>query len=363
MNKLQNQLYNCVTDRLKEYYPPEVVHQFQLLSPTIPLNDTETIWQFQNQIPPFSLTWNKLVNQNVPFFQQYAKTVANQQPPEESLEKLIGPERYGQWVAHLDTLKPTPSDNKLPTIFSKWAMRYYPQYRNQGKSILSRLVLYNSSIKRLTPYQAGKAIDFTTNMAAIEAVLSTSTTLKLDFDSRLIPTNIQGTWADGRNQSYFGIWSDSSNLTQLSQKFFDSTLRMTIKWNKWAKIDFTTGQWYDSNMLYRVYRSKENWQPSAHPDWKYYFGEKGSMKYFSFALLVVEGLSIQLSSDATYSKHEKKQIKKNAFNGLWPFYMDEATTKVKFNPSDNLTFATTTSSKKPFILGAFIDNIETYISG
>lgn len=364
MNKLQNQFYNIFVDNLKKYYSNDVVNQFQLISPAICLNTSENVWQFQNQIPPVSLNWNNLVSSKNLFFSQYAEAIHSQIPPNDCLKALIGETLYLKWLAHLKEVNPPPKTNKLPHVFSKWAIRNCPSFRNKGISILSRLALYKSSIKRLTPYLPPneKAVDFSSTIQSIKSQLDTSKALKLTFNSNTAATTIKNDWAAGINHQYFGIWSNSSNLTRLSKKFFNSELIMTISLNKWAKIDFTSGQWYDSNMLHRVYRKKVNWKEEATPNWEDYFGEEGTMKYFSFALLVADGITVKLSSNAAYSEAEKRRVEQNAFNGLWPFYNETMANKIAFDQANCMNVTSTLKGGKPVIIGDFVYDIEQYIT-
>ena len=90
------------------------------------------------------------------------------------------------------------------------------------------------------------------------------------------------------------------------------------------------------------------------------------MQRFLEGLVVVDGIDIVMTSDASYTLDEQKQINAQASSGLWPFFCVNASggysSRVSFNDQGKMTMKTSCPVNNPAIFGANVRSFSDYLS-
>jgi hypothetical protein len=88
------------------------------------------------------------------------------------------------------------------------------------------------------------------------------------------------------------------------------------------------------------------------------------MRYLIASLVVVDGMSATITSNATFGESEKDAVQREAANGLWPFFVPSggpATNRVTFGAASGLKIETVVQAGNPLILGANVLGIARYL--
>lgn len=367
MTLLQNRWYNGLLSGLG--MSPQT---FQILQPAavIATSDSE-LWTIQNQVPPFTLTWNSWVYSSSRFFTEYAAVVPQMQFPENTFELDIGASTYQAWQRYLKKMSQPPQQKALPQIFREWALLNAPGVANKGASDLNRMVLIASARDAIRPYQGdnAKPVDFAETVSQLLAVLNQSSPAEFNVDLNTTSADVGDTWTQGLDPCFFGLWTGSWCGRNFNRKFAASLVQVSCRFEHWTILTSTPGAWYNSWLLNLAYSSKTAppWPDSPKPTWDEIFGPgKGSMQRLIASLLVVDEMSVTVTSDATFDVVDQASIRQNSKSGFWPFYCQSepstgAVTNTVTFPHDTLKIQTTTSANHPVIIGANVLDIAHYL--
>ncbi|MFT6924357.1 MAG: hypothetical protein ACJA1C_003379 [Crocinitomicaceae bacterium] len=360
MNKLQNQFYNAVIAALgvnNQY--------FQFYSSGTNLQTDADLWGFQNQIPPYSLTWNPLTYSASPFFSQYTDLINELSFPESKFKSDIGSDNYDNWIVYLNSLKPSPAPNTIPNLFQKWALINCPSKLSIGVSDLNAMIYVTGGQQQLKPYEGQPPIpvDFTNNMTDLKAALNKSPQVKFAMDSSSASGDVSGTWTGGVDLNYFGLWTDSSTYSLLNRKFSDSDVAVSFTLEKVTSVPFGPGKWYDSGLLHMTYAGNTEplpWPTDPDPSWDDLFGNEGTMNYINLATTVADGISFELRSNAIFTEDEQNRIEENLGNGIWPLYDSTMNYTLSFDELGMLIKGTKAPGN-PTLIGSHVSSIQNYL--
>jgi len=88
------------------------------------------------------------------------------------------------------------------------------------------------------------------------------------------------------------------------------------------------------------------------------------MQFLTASLVIVDGLSATIASDAIYSNSDQDTVRGEAANGLWPFYLassDVASNEVTFGEASGMKIETTTQPGHPIVLGANVLGVARFL--
>lgn len=369
MSVLQNRWYNGLANQLGLDRA-----SFQISQPAPPITATDQgLWSYQNVIPPASLTFNRNLP-NDSFFDPYAAVVQQLECPTQ-LETAVGPVVYAQWVAYLSTLSPPPPDSELPAIFMQWAnANGHQDVARQGASALIAINLFNGQKNAVLPYEGAhaKPVDFQGGYGDLVKSLGKTGSRNLTMDSSTTSADVSQTWTGGQSFGLQGLWSGSGPNSRLSRIFAASQVTVNLGLARFLLWMSTPGGWYSSSLLNTAYSSTATppWPRDADPTWDEAFGTNGTLSYFIASLLVGDGLTATVTSDAVYGKLDQQTIQENAAAGFWPFYTptrgttvtNTVTNTVSFDPkTKNMTIQTVAQSQNPFVVGANVLTTARYL--
>jgi hypothetical protein len=193
------------------------------------------------------------------------------------------------------------------------------------------------------------------------------------MDSSTSSSDVKHTWANGSISFFYNIFSfgGGGSYDDLSVKTTSAGLKVDATFDKvttfaagpYAQTDtdnpvFNTYKpWYYSAVLALAYTTKDNtvWNNQSSTTWVTAFGSKGFLQRMLTALVVADGVTITMTSSASYNSSEQQQITAAAKVGIWPFFSSSAqggtTTTVTFDDSGSFTSTTTIPRGNPQVLG------------
>lgn len=339
---------------------------FQLSQPALPIPPSDRgLWDCADTLPPRCLTLRHGAHPARRFFDEYEKLVHRIQPQPGPVAPSLSPGLQAAWLEHLAAQHPAPKASQLPALYQRWAMRNAPSARGEGAAVLARAVLSHAPQRALLPYQGPDArpADFAGTYAALLQTLGYPTDTHFTFDSAAASDDVQETWAGGAEADVEGLWLGGRDAPA-SLRFASSRVTVDVRFQALAVWTATPGDWYHSSLLNLAYSSRTAPPWTAAEDWDSFFGPEGSMRYLVASLVIVSGLRTSLTSSASYDKSEQEAVRRQAQQGLWPFYIpgsSAATSSVEFDGSSHLRIETGTQAGLPLVLGANVLGISRYL--
>ncbi|MEU1671103.1 hypothetical protein ABZ752_03595 [Streptomyces roseifaciens] len=367
MTELQNRWYNAVQKSL-----PASPSTTQLIQPAPTLAPSDTaLWARENTVPPASLTFNRQVAESALFFDAYAAVIQVLSVPESTFVTAIGPGIHQEWLKYLRGLTPRPDEDRLPDVFYAWAMTYHPDVANEGASALRDIVRLGALQRLLRSYQGPppRPAEYLGGSRELLGMLRDSPPATVSFDSATTSGDVSGTWTGGVNKDCSGLWAGAGRSDAITTGFARSAVTVEAELGAYAVWPVNPDpRWYDSSRLHEAYakRTSPPWasQPQLH--WDRAFGEKsGRLQRAIASLLIVEGLTSVVTSDAAFTSGDQQVIKAEAAAGLWPFFVptgDGVTNKADFDKG-RTRLETTTPAGKPLVIGAHVLPIARYLGG
>jgi hypothetical protein len=363
MKALQNRWYNSLTEQLGLDRS-----MFQIARPALPIAPSSlALWDYQNVIPPYSLTFDRTVGVDS-FFGEYAAFAIQMSLPAGILEQDIGRELYENWLAFVAQQIPPPPENQLPALFLQWAMVYAPEKAQIGASDLSSMVLINAAQQALSPYLGPQATapDFLGTYQQLLRTLGSSSSRSIFFSSGETSDNVSDTWTGGKDSGLAGLWSGGSVASRLSLRFCQSLVWVKAQFKAFALIPVTPGPWYNSALFQVAYSNQTSppWPTNPNPNWEDLFGPEGSILRLPASLIAVDGIQATVTSDASYSANDQEIIRSNVAKGVWPFYAPDSAiihNAVTFDDQGIMSITTTTQPEHSLFIGANILSTPRYL--
>lgn len=357
---LQNGFYNAFSQGLG--FP--VGSPFQMLQPSTPLlsgsQADQALWAYFNNIPPYSLTQNYIASGGNQFFSDYRGLLSALQGAPNTFQQDIGQDCFNAWIQYLPTVTPPPAASQLPQIFLNWAMVYFPAVANIGASDLAQILLdpISSAQMQILAYPAGKQPDWTLGYDALVQQLKNAPSRGFSMSTSTMSSNVSSSWTSGSNSGFFGLWGGSSYTSAQSQQFASSGVSVIASFAHVMTFQSSPGAWYSSSAMADAYshQSGAPWKSSSTINWGNTFDPTtGNMARFAASLIVADTMSIQVTSQASFSQEDQQTIRNNSGAGLWPFYTQGSSsgssTDVQFNSSGQMTVTITSQAGVPVVLG------------
>jgi hypothetical protein len=347
---------------------------FQLLQPSTPLlsgtQADQALWDYFNNIPPFSLTQNYLASGGNQFFSDYRGLLSALQGTPNTFRQDIGDEAYAAWIQYLPTLSPRPTSSQLAQVFFDWAMVYYPDLASVGASDLAQIALdpITSAQMTILSYPSTARPDWNLGYAALVQQLGNAPSRAFTVSSSTMDSNVSKTWTQGRNSGFFGLWGGSSYESKESSKFAADGVRVSASFDHVMTFQASPGPWYSSAAMGDAYSHQSGlpWKSTSPINWQNTFDSKnGNMARFSINLIVADTMKVQVDSFAKFSSDERQTIRNNSNAGLWPFYTQGgssgSTTQVNFNDDGQMSVTITSDRGIPVVLGVNVAPVSQYV--
>ncbi|ECF1925573.1 hypothetical protein E1L25_27005 [Salmonella enterica subsp. enterica serovar Newport] len=357
---------------------------FMLLQPGVALPyTTSTLWQLIDSIPPKALTAVFSPGALNSFYQNYGGLFSAVIAPMSDDFRVVMGDHLSDWMAYkkgvkLEDLK----DGGWSGLFEFWASTHLPDNK-----VTTAISVFNKDIHNIVniafkkyqnnsnendPFAFNDENPFLYNILIddiVDGAIKHGPKREIRVNSKTSSSDVYSTWAKGGASGLFAIFSlggkgDSSKTTS---KFASSEITIDATFQHVVTIQtFKPGNWYNSSFL--NYASKgDNVFSTGNPrTWENTFGPDGDLQRIIEGVVVVDGIDIVMTSDATYSAEEQKEINAQTKGGVWPFFSVNASggysSKVSFNDQGRMTVRTSCPVGNPAIFGANVRNISAYIT-
>jgi hypothetical protein len=356
---------------------------FMLLQPGVALPyTTGDLWQVIDAIPPKALTTVLSLGSLNSFYQDYGGLFsAVIAPMSDDFKRVMG-DYLSEWMDYKK--KVTPKELKeadgWPGLFEFWAGQNLPD--NVATTAIS---VFNKDTHNIVNVASKK---YYTNSDAdhpFDPKKDTLYNIKIDdivggaiahgpkkevhVDSKTSSSDVSTTWAKGGVSGFFDIFSlgGSGGYSKTTSKFTSSEVTIDATFQHVVTVQtFKPGDWYNSSFLNYAYKGENAWSTGNPITWANTFGPDGNLQRIIEGLIIVDGIDIVMTSDATYSAEEQKEINAQAKGGVWPFFSVNASggysSKVSFNDQGKMTVKTSCTVGNPAIFGANVRAVSAYVS-
>jgi hypothetical protein len=341
---------------------------FQTLQPSPWIgNSSAGLWEYFNLIPPATLTAQYSGAGGNQFYADYAAVIPQLiSKSGASLQNALTDD-YGSWLAYAKTL---PAGSDLLAAFRQWAPVHCPDKVNAGSRAIVATQLDPVFRAEMALLQSPPAT-FSHTIDDLNAALTQATAGSVAYDSATASTNTSNTWASGEVGGSYDFFSASAggSYTALSEKLASSHINVSATFSRVTTFQAVPGPWYSSGAFGIAYHQADNtvWAPGTSPTWDSTFGPQGNMQRFAGSLVVVDGISISVTSDASFSTSEQSAISAQADVGFWPFFAAKGNagqdTSATFNDTGRMTTTTTSPPGNPAILGVNVLTAAEFLGG
>lgn len=377
---LQNGLFNFISQGLG-FAPGS---PFQLVQPSTPLpssTSNATLWNYMNNIPPFSLTQNYIQSAGDQFFSDYQALMSSLEPAVNiDFKGDITPAVYDQWVAYVLGLPVAPAVTQLPNMFLNWAFVTNPSVAVKGASDLSAQLLdpiYRAQLA-LMPYTPapdpnnpgnmlpGKAPDWTLGYSQLVSQLGAAPSKSFNSASVQSSSNVTNSWTHGGDSGFFGLWGSSSSSSSQSLTFASQAVSLSVSFAHVTTFTPAPGHWYDSAAFGLAYANQTGkpWNSKSAINWQNTFGPNGNMQRFASSMVVVSGMKVTAASSAVFSAADQTTINQNSGGGLWPFYTTGSSSSFStghsFSSGGNLSITMSSQAGIPIVVGVNVLSAAQY---
>lgn len=354
-------------------------NSFQIIQPSPPIASgaaaNSTFWAYYNNLPPLSLTQQFQASGGNQFYNNYRALMSALVPSRSvNVEGDIGAANYKKWQHYILNLATMPTMNQLPTLFRNWAMIYAPNVANIGSSdyaaiLLDPIATAQNELTLIYTDANGLPLPFNWSLTYSDMVtqLSSANSRQFSFDSSTMNSNVSTSWSKGSNSGFFGLWGGSTTTSSISQQFASSHVTVNATFTNVLTFANTPGYWYYSSAMGLAFANKTGnpWSPQSSINWDNTFGSNGNMQRFASNLVIGSGMTITITSDATYSTLDQQTITSSGHAGFWPFYSggssSSSTNTATFDEQGHMTITTTSIPGVPVVLGVNVLPVSQFV--
>ena len=313
VQELQSGFYNAISSQLK---PQSGLGGLQLFAgfPSLATSSVSRpqadalLWNYFNNIPPYSITWVITESGGNQFFSGYSGL--------------------------LSALQATSNPND-PVLKADLAMMSY----------------------------LGKQPDW--SLGYLDLVQSLRAAPPIRFTSWDWNTDLSNTWTGGVNTVSPAYWEDSS-IDRLIKQFVEAGVTLSVSFAHVLNFAPVPGNWYTPSAMALAYNNPAGtpWNPSSPVEWQNTFGSSGNLVRFLSSLVVVDTMNIMLASPATFSQKEQDAVESNSGKlSLCGESNDKNVCRsATFNPNGNMTLVITSQPGIPIAIGGFVVTTAQYLT-
>ena len=367
MDTLQDQWYNALVSGLSLDSD-----SFQIVQGSNPLGNTsKEVWNTFNSVPPHSLSHVFDGSEVNEFYADY-KAVLNSLKYQsgDQWAEMLGDKIY-EWrkykMAHEDQI----GEKGLLPVFRTWAeINLDPNERTRavaafeqashGPIAEAQAAVFNPQY--IDPDLGPK---FSLTVKDLTDALAKGQKRTINFDSQTASKDVEHTWAQGEASGVIEFFTGgaSGSYDHLTEKASSSRVTIDATFDSVVARPAKPGGWFHSDALNIAYTTKDNtvWQSGVKPTWETTFGDEGNLKRLATEMVAVDGIEATITSHASYSEEERKQIEGSASVSYWPFGSFHASagysSDVSFDDQGTMTVKISVAKGNPGILGVNVDSM------
>lgn len=348
--------------------------KFQLYQgPNSLMSTSQDMWNLFSAIPPKSVNNYYDPAQANNFAPNYNEILVSLVTNSDSDFKNCMGDYYAKWTEYFkENLPDEWTVKSISGVFNKWAMINAPSKSSCGTALTKALINPINIAQEMFAAAEGKYA-WNKTIESLKSALAGGGSKSFSMNSKTESSSLQHTWAKGSTSIFFDIFSfgGGASYDKLTQSAISEGLEIEASFEK--VTTFAAGPyaqkdendpilsdlepWYMSAALSKAYKTKDNtvWNNQAATTWETAFGSDGFFQRMATAIVAADGVSIKMTSTASYSSSEQEEIRGAAKAGVWPFFtvsgQGGSTTKVTFDDYGRFTSETTIAKGNPQILG------------
>jgi hypothetical protein len=377
METLTKQWYNAITKGFS--LSP---NNFQLYQGNLSLGNTsEWMWDIFDTVPPESINNAYNPAQGNSFAQQYGNVVNHLvvSSGAQAFQTCMG-DYYMDWMDYVKkngnfSIATDPS--AAMKTFQNWAATNAPDKISCATNLVQAVNDPVNQAVMMFALANGKYA-YNETIGDLKAKITDTHSKSVQLNSQTASSDTSHTWAGGGVSVVYDLFSfgGSGSYDKETSKAWSAGLDISLSVDD--QITFTAGPlktphdsdpilskyqpWYNSAALGNAYQTKDNtvWKPGT-PSWDSTFGPNGDLQFMCASLVVVDGVSFTLKSNAAYSSSEQTKIQAAAKLGLWPFFTATGQggfqNKVTFDDSGNMTVTQSSPKGNPIVIGVLVSKM------
>ena len=380
MKKLTEQYYNSIVTQLNLSD-----QSFQLAQGNVALPaTTQNIWSTMDQVPPLSICGNWTPGSHNTFSSQYGGILSRiHDSANDDFQAAMG-DYYTAWMAYLKK-NPPSGDKSIIQVFSGWAYANMPP--DQANKVIGMFqAAMNGPITQAQMAWAAAGGQtgvkaFTNTVETITNMLSSAPSNTLTMDASTQSSDTSHSWAAGAVEGFYDIFfgSGEGSYDHVSSEVIASSLNFDIEFKHVTTVPVTPlsqgtitagpdtfKAWYVPNALTTAYSNNNgNTWLSGTPDWSTYFGPSGSLPRAVDALVLVDGITITITSAKSIATSDHTEVQSAFEAGFFPFFGVAGeggwTLDKTFDDEGRLAVSASCTVGHPQILGILQSAIGSYV--
>jgi hypothetical protein len=360
METLYKQWYNATVSGLRL-----TESTYQLLQPNSPLGATsDQLWAYYNMIPPLSLVGNLELDGMNQFYSDYRAVISVlRSQGGDQFRQDVG-DFYQPWLTYINGVSPIPTPDQLPGVFFSWAQIHAPSVATSGRNDLlamnnDPIGLAQQAVGNQTGFMNGVP-NFIKSVQDLKTAIAQGPSGSFSFDSGTESSDTSKSWAGGQVGGFYDFFeaSGEADWEQVQTKTAEAHITADVRYDHVITFGDAPGTWYSSGAMGIAYGTNDNtvWVPGATPNWNSTFGPSGNMQRMVGSLIVADGISMTLHSDAAYSSDQQEQVHAKAEVGFWPFFSASGSggyeSHVTFSDDGQMDISASSPKGNPVVIGA-----------
>lgn len=338
--------------------------------------DSTMLWQAMDVVPPDSAVavWS---GSRDTFSSAYGQVLSSlQDPPESDFQKSLG-DYYDVWLGYLAKYVRQPGDT-YTSIFTAWAQGYFPP--EEVDTLVTQLQSDTPvTAARELWMQVGEsgAKAYTPAYQWVADAMREAPGATIHFDSSTADTSLAHTWAQHASEVMWGIFGgaatasfEQTSLAVLQGKVVvDMTIDHVLPYVGLPLATVSTDPilsrykpWYVNGLMADAYRNQDNhdeiWNPLGETSWQDAFGTGGALERVATDLLLVDGISLTITVEASLTTDDQTTVQGAAEAGFFPFYLGagKAGTSNTVTSADGTGFTATVTcpAGSPLVFGVTV---------
>lgn len=334
---------------------------------------TKDLWQMIDTIPPKALTTVLSMGSLNSFQQNYGGLFsAIIAPMSDDFKRVMG-DYLEDWLDYKKTVpqKELEDAHGWPGLFKCWAGRNLPDHMATSAISVFSKDSHNIVNVASSKYYAERDAKYSLYNIKIDDIISGAIAhgpkKEIHVNSRTSSSDVSNTWARGGVSGFFSIFSlgGSGVSSNTTSKFTNSEITIDATFQHVVNVPtFKPGDWYNSSFLNYAYNGENVWSVGNPVTRENTFGPDGNMQRFIEGLIIVDGIDIVMTSTATYTADEQKEINAQVRGGFWPFFATNASggynSRVTFSDQGRMMVKTSCPVGSPAIFGANVRALSEY---
>lgn len=361
--------------------------EFQLVQGADPVGSlSENLWAIFDSVPPLSATTYYNPAQLNSFSQDYAGVISALIPQGALQFQTDMGDYYAAWNSYKSTISPIPASTLAwSQAFAAWAEARLPESqvstcRGDFNSMQEDPIAVASNQLLAVQFAASHAnvYAYTTTVGQLALALAKAVPKTVQLDSSTESSDVSHSWASAEASGIFdifGIGGDGS-YDDITTKVTTAGVSVQASFGKLVTLtagplsqpssdtylqNFTP--WFSSAALSEGYAKQDNtvWKSGDAISWASTFGPSGNLQRYTSALIIVDGITLTMTSQAGLSNAEQQQFQQAAAGGIFPFFEAEEksgwSNESTFDDKGNVTVTCSCPAGNPQILGVLVSQI------